>query len=278
MRIHTDVSAARDAAALEAHAYTTDESIVFGAGEYAPHTREGFALLAHEAAHVVQQRRRGERHLVQRAAVKYVERVPNTDAGAAAILQNFDQAVTNIVAASKNQSGPQMTDLNAAATRLQALRKSDKVAVWKMQTTPPVFATYHNTSGEIRLNLQYPAESTADNTLVHEAIHAVHAERHPEIAAAYGKGTTDGIPQGKPSLLLLMLRWKAWTEYWAYRRANEFSGPTQLAADPTAGHKAAMGNSEVRAAITNVRLNGDANFDPSVWQPTAADKAVAKTF
>lgn len=65
VRLHDDLSAATAAAALEARAYTVGNSIVFGAGQYAPNTQPGRMLLAHELAHVVQQRRSGAR--VQRA-------------------------------------------------------------------------------------------------------------------------------------------------------------------------------------------------------------------
>lgn len=278
VRVHADARAARDAATLGAHAYATNDTIVFGAGRYAPHTREGYELLAHEAAHVVEQRRAGTPDLVQRAAVEYVERVDNKKPEAAAVLQRFDTALANVDTALKTQSGPQMTDLNAAAAQLKVLRAADKIAVWRMVTMPPVYATFHNPSGQIRLNLQYPAESTAENTLVHEAIHAVHAARNPEIAAAYGKGRESGVPAGNTSLALLFYRWKAWTEYWAYRRGSEFSGPQQLAADPDAGHKSAIDNDEVKKAVRIVHANGDPAFDPSKWQPTAADKAAAKAF
>lgn len=53
--LHTDEQAARAATALQARAYTLGEDIVFNAGE-SPVSRH---LLAHELAHVVQQRRGG---------------------------------------------------------------------------------------------------------------------------------------------------------------------------------------------------------------------------
>jgi hypothetical protein len=59
VRIHSDGGAGRSAAALAARAYTVGEHIVFGQGEYAPQSREGRHLLAHELAHTVQQRRSG---------------------------------------------------------------------------------------------------------------------------------------------------------------------------------------------------------------------------
>ena len=56
VRIHSDHSAAESAEALDAGAYTLGNSIVFGHGQYAPRRAQGERLLAHELAHVVQQR------------------------------------------------------------------------------------------------------------------------------------------------------------------------------------------------------------------------------
>ena len=56
VRVHTDARAAESARAVEAHAYTVGRDVVFGAGRYQPETRAGQHLLAHELAHVVQQR------------------------------------------------------------------------------------------------------------------------------------------------------------------------------------------------------------------------------
>ncbi|HEU4596991.1 MAG TPA: DUF4157 domain-containing protein [Pyrinomonadaceae bacterium] len=56
VRVHSDRQAARSADALEAQAYTVGSHIVFGAGLYQPHSTAGGRLLAHELAHVVQQK------------------------------------------------------------------------------------------------------------------------------------------------------------------------------------------------------------------------------
>jgi hypothetical protein len=56
VRIHTDARAARAADDVGARAFTVGSSVAFGAGEYRPGTIVGDALLAHELAHVVQQR------------------------------------------------------------------------------------------------------------------------------------------------------------------------------------------------------------------------------
>ena len=56
VRVHTDERAGEAAAALGARAFTSGSDIVFGAGEYAPHTEAGRRLLSHELTHVMQQR------------------------------------------------------------------------------------------------------------------------------------------------------------------------------------------------------------------------------
>jgi hypothetical protein len=59
VRVHDDARAAQSARAVNAHAYTVGGNVVFGPGQFAPATREGARLLAHELAHVVQQSRDG---------------------------------------------------------------------------------------------------------------------------------------------------------------------------------------------------------------------------
>lgn len=57
VRVHTGHRAGESANSLHSRAFTVGEDIVFGEGEFAPETTEGRRLLAHELAHVVQQRR-----------------------------------------------------------------------------------------------------------------------------------------------------------------------------------------------------------------------------
>jgi len=54
VRVHTDAQAARSALAIGARAYAAGSEVVFGPGQYAPHTAAGRQLLAHELTHVVQ--------------------------------------------------------------------------------------------------------------------------------------------------------------------------------------------------------------------------------
>jgi hypothetical protein len=59
VRVHADRAAAISAGALGAKAYAAGDNLVFAAGRYRPGTTEGRKLLAHELAHVAQQRQGG---------------------------------------------------------------------------------------------------------------------------------------------------------------------------------------------------------------------------
>jgi len=56
VRVHADPTAARLAGRMNARAFTVGSHIAFATGEYDPHGLTGQALIAHELAHVVQQR------------------------------------------------------------------------------------------------------------------------------------------------------------------------------------------------------------------------------
>ncbi len=56
IQIHNDSHAADSARSINARAYTFSNNIVFGKGEYQPENEAGKALLAHELAHVAQQK------------------------------------------------------------------------------------------------------------------------------------------------------------------------------------------------------------------------------
>ncbi len=55
VRIHNDSAAAQSARDVSAHAYTVGNNVVFGDGQYQPHSDSGRHLLAHELAHTLQQ-------------------------------------------------------------------------------------------------------------------------------------------------------------------------------------------------------------------------------
>ena len=54
VRIHTDSQAAGSAREMKARAYVVNQDIVFGVGEFSPHTQAGKNLLTHELVHTLQ--------------------------------------------------------------------------------------------------------------------------------------------------------------------------------------------------------------------------------
>jgi hypothetical protein len=70
VRVHRYARAAQSADAVNARAYVVGNDIVFGQGEYAPGTAQGRLLIAHELAHVVQQRNSINSHPALRRAAK----------------------------------------------------------------------------------------------------------------------------------------------------------------------------------------------------------------
>ncbi|HVG20468.1 MAG TPA: DUF4157 domain-containing protein [Blastocatellia bacterium] len=72
VRVHTDANAASVSSSLEARAFTVGDDIAFGANEYRPGTPVGDALIAHELAHVKQQRGEGASEAAaQKGATEY---------------------------------------------------------------------------------------------------------------------------------------------------------------------------------------------------------------
>jgi hypothetical protein len=55
VKLHTDRLANESAEGIQALAYTHANHIVFGSGQYQPHTNQGKKLMAHELTHVIQQ-------------------------------------------------------------------------------------------------------------------------------------------------------------------------------------------------------------------------------
>jgi Domain of unknown function (DUF4157) len=129
VRVHSDARAAASAQAVGARAYTVGDSIAFGAGRYAPHTRSGEQLLAHELAHTVQQR--GAAARVDRLAIGVAGSPAEQEADAAA-----DAVVAGGRAATLSTSpaliarapGDGDDTKKKAAVKAESLRAQDEVA------------------------------------------------------------------------------------------------------------------------------------------------------
>jgi hypothetical protein len=61
------------------------------------------------------------------------------------------------------------------------------------------------------------------------------------------------------------MKFKAWTEYWAYRSSQEYYNDTQKKTDEEI-HNTVMKIHEVQVAVNNVRVF-DQNFDVRTWKP-----------
>ncbi len=92
VRIHTDARAAESAHAVNAAAYTVGRDIVFGEGQYQPHTAHGQRLLAHELTHVAQQNN-GPAATAQRQPILQRTRVTIATEGTCANERDLAQAI-----------------------------------------------------------------------------------------------------------------------------------------------------------------------------------------
>jgi hypothetical protein len=90
VRTHTDARAADSARAVGARAYAVGQHAVFAAGSYAPHTKSGRRLLAHELAHVVQQEGASAGGVPALAGLRWE---PEADAAADAVLSGRNASV-----------------------------------------------------------------------------------------------------------------------------------------------------------------------------------------
>ncbi len=87
VRVHTGALAAQSARDVQARAYTVGRELVFGAGQYDPHSARGRQLLAHELAHVAQPRASGAAALSQPgdASEREAERAAEVVAGGGSV-------------------------------------------------------------------------------------------------------------------------------------------------------------------------------------------------
>ncbi len=110
VQVHTGAEAAVVAGSLEAKAYTVGNDVVFSQGRYAPSTAEGKRLLAHELAHVVQQRRGGP---------------PPALAGETALEHSADEAAAQVA------RGSDVVAVTGASGVGVARQEDDKLPYWK---------------------------------------------------------------------------------------------------------------------------------------------------
>lgn len=99
VHIHADDRAAEATRALSARAFAAGEHIYFARDSYAPASSPGQRLLAHELAHVVQQRRLGQPLVQTQAAPGAQPLVPAQPAAGSLGLGSIGQAKSEVIAA-----------------------------------------------------------------------------------------------------------------------------------------------------------------------------------
>lgn len=119
VRVHTDGDAQTTARRLEARAFTHGDSLYFGAGSWSPDTSGGRRLIAHELAHVVQ----------QRGGVRRIQRVPMRIRGEVGEGDREDGDADKVYF--DNGSHRIQTSQDAALTRiLSRLRAAGTTTIW----------------------------------------------------------------------------------------------------------------------------------------------------
>jgi hypothetical protein len=114
VRVHADSRAAKSAEAVSAHAYTVGSDIVFGANQGGPGNGSHQRILAHELAHVVQQRGRQSGGSLQVA--------PANDSAEGAADRAADQVLSSgrVLNSTKTEGRLQRLGANPGCTKDQA--------------------------------------------------------------------------------------------------------------------------------------------------------------
>jgi uncharacterized protein DUF4157 len=271
VRVHTGPRADAAARGAGSRAFAAGRDVVFADGQFAPHTTAGRALLRHEVAHTLTPQPSGApANRLLRSEVNYVQQVTGDDA--AGYYAAFDASLDQIQATVKTAAQtPETQELGEAAAQLKELRGKGRVTCWHA-TGGMHYASYHNPTGEVRLHVNWGGKATNPGTLVHEAIHALHASRYPKLSRLYGSTKTAGQPVAGQ-----LARWKAWTEYWAYRRTIEYDNLRQEPQFRRSDvHEAALTEPGVKKAVGFVKTVTGEEFDPSTWTPPGGVAPPAK--
>ena len=157
VRVHTNGEAADAARAVRARAYTVGHDIVFGAGQYAPATRDGKQLLAHELTHVIQQQALAAPYILSRkpddskkpSEDKKESKEEKEDKEREKLLAGF----TDGSALTPKQEGRIKAAMDAFSPHQLHAMQAAGLRFWQGDSLPPEFA------GRVeRKNISTPAE------------------------------------------------------------------------------------------------------------------------
>lgn len=105
------------------------------------------------------------------------------------------------------------------------------------------------------------------NVVLHEGVHALHGEKHARLAKEYSAKEGEKLERHPKNIHLL--KWKAYTEYWAYRSRYDLHQPHK---DKEELHRELLKDKNVILHIMRVwrleqDLPADQRFDPRTWIP-----------
>jgi hypothetical protein len=184
---------------------------------------------------------------------------------AVAFLTAFDNTVSQVERSLVGVRGQTADDIRASMARARALRTAGRVTIWQVSGSL-AYASYDNASGELRLHDRGSIQNATERGLViHEAIHALHASQYPHLSRLYGQMLAAGGTRDR-NIAIILIKFKAWTEYWAYRRSIEHHNiiDPQNTWDP---HNYALSVEEVREAIARATRESGPAFTPWTWTP-----------
>jgi hypothetical protein len=122
VRVHTDAGAGNLSQELGARAFTVGKDIAFSPGEYMPGTLIGDALLAHELAHVVQQKGSDIKASTQSGETDTSVYEDEADTAAAGAVTSIRGGMKNGIASIAHNAIPRIK----SGLRLQRCRKKEK--------------------------------------------------------------------------------------------------------------------------------------------------------
>jgi hypothetical protein len=128
VRIHSDGTAAETALNAGARAIVTGNDIAFGPGFYAPASGTGKRLLAHELAHVIQQKGQGDRVVCDSAAESEARQAgADVAAGQAATVRGAVSTGAQADGMTKEEIQKQIADLETKAFATKDPQETDKL-------------------------------------------------------------------------------------------------------------------------------------------------------
>ncbi|MDJ0509146.1 MAG: DUF4157 domain-containing protein [Crocosphaera sp.] len=152
VRVHTDAQSDRLNRSIQAKAFTTGQDVFFRQGEYQPRTRGGQELIAHELAHVVQQKK--EARLARK---DYIQRNGHENQQGQNILeQNLKQYQSDLKKALLyyfTAEGQGFAKKHVAASKHDAKIKANNVNIDKHYTVVAAITDFAQFAEELATNL-----------------------------------------------------------------------------------------------------------------------------